>query len=110
MRFPDGYKDRVGTTRVRVVDRCRVTPNDRKLEFGKRQVPKLIGFGFTNSRTPIHRGRTGVKRSTLAGGQCQEAPSGIGSRGSMRTVDHDSASVDFLMGKFSIKARNPDEI
>jgi hypothetical protein len=42
-------------------------------------------------------------------GQRQVA-SGIGSRGSVRTVDHDSASADFPTGKFPIKARNPDEI
>jgi hypothetical protein len=31
---------------------------------------------------------------------------GIGSRGSVRTVDHDSASVDFPTGEFPIRARN----
>jgi hypothetical protein len=37
----------------------------------------------------------------------RQVPSGIGSRGSVRTEDHDSTSDDFLMGKFPIKARNP---
>jgi hypothetical protein len=50
-----------------------------------------------------------VSKVNSRGGQCQ-VPSGIGSWGSVKNKDNDSTNVDFPMGKFPIKARNPDEI
>jgi len=66
-RYPDSDVSKVGTTRVKVVDRCHTILNDRRSGFGKRQVPELKGFGFANSRTPIHRGRTGVHHPRRVG-------------------------------------------